>query len=84
MAKLTRRTFITRTTVGVATIGVVAGAFGAEAVNNLTVEAPSALSNPLMVYVTDAASGEMTFLMGTRQVTRHDRALVARLVKVMA
>src|SRR5262249_3648138 len=42
-----------------------------------------ALSNPLMVYVTDAAAGEITFLQGTQQVTRHDRALVARLVSLM-
>jgi len=83
MAKLTRRTFVTRTTAGAAAIGALAGVFGAEAVNNLTVGAPAALANPLMIYVTDATTGEITFLMGTRQVTRHDRTLVARLVKVM-
>jgi len=87
MAILTRRTFITRTTAGAAAIGVTAGALGAtvaeELTRNTAANAPIAASNPLMVYVTDATTGELTFLMGSRQIVRRDPALVSRLLGFM-
>jgi hypothetical protein len=90
MAKLTRRDLLTKTTAGAATIGVVAGAFGgvigSEVVSNLAQGAAptAAASQPLMVYVTDARNGDVTFLQGTQEVIRHDPALVARLLKGIA
>jgi hypothetical protein len=87
MAILTRRTFITRTTAGAAVIGVAAGALGAtvaeELAQNAVANAPVAASDPLMVYVTDATKGELTFLMGSRQIVRRDPALVSRLLAFM-
>lgn len=90
-ATLTRRKFLTGTTVGVAgaaTVGVVVGALGDTTVRNIAQSSTEAtattqLSNPLMVYVTDASKGEVTFLLGSHEVVRHDPALVARLVKAM-
>jgi anti-sigma factor RsiW len=89
MAHLTRRKFLTRTTAGAAGVGVLAGALGVTGVGSLMnsgVEGlpAAALSGPLMVYVTDAAKGEVTFLVGGQRVTRHDPALVASLWKVVA
>ncbi len=87
MAILTRRTFITRTTARAAAIGVAAGALGAtvteELARNAAANAPIATSDPLMVYVTDATKGELTFLMGSRQIVRRDPALVSRLLGFM-
>lgn len=87
MAILTRRTFITRTTAGAAAIGVAAGALGAtvaeELAQNAAANAPIAASDPLMVYVTDATTGELTFLIGSRQIVRRDPALVTKLLTFM-
>src|SRR5215831_241455 len=88
-AQLTRRKFLTRTTAGAAGVGVLAGALGATGVGSLIGAGAEGLpatarSGPLMVYVTDAAKGEVTFLVGGQRVTRHDPALVARLWKVVA
>ncbi|MGH2515181.1 MAG: hypothetical protein ACRDHP_05950 [Ktedonobacterales bacterium] len=90
MTTLTRRTFLTRTTASAATLGVAAGALagglGVEAAGlhaSTVATSPSALSDPLMIYVTDASKGEFTFLLGTTEVTRRDPALVARLVQAV-
>ena len=89
MAHLTRRKFLTRTTAGAAGVGVLAGALGVTGVGSLAGASAerlpaAALSGPLMAYVTDAAKGEVTFLVGGQRVTRRDPALVARLWQVVA
>jgi len=87
MANLSRRKFVTRTTVGAAAVGVAIGAFGGVGGTTLATHSASAagttttLASPLMVYVTNAAAGEVTFLMGETEVIRHDPALVAQLAK---
>lgn len=91
MAKLTRRRFLTRTTVSAAALGALAGGFGAaRAAEHLPQElavaaapgtaAPGTVSEPLVVYVRNAATGEVAFLVGEREITRRDPALVARLL----
>lgn len=89
MATMTRRTFITRTTAGAAALGVAAGALGggigvATADAHSASPAHNASGEPLMVYVTDAARGEVTFLQGQREIVRREPALVARLLGYMA
>jgi len=84
-AKLSRRGFLAATTVGAATLGVAAGALGATVANDAAAgrsggASPSAVSEPLMVYVTDTASGEVTFLLGGKETKVYDPALVARMV----
>jgi hypothetical protein len=88
MAKLTRRRFLTRTTASAAALGALAGGFGARAVESLPHEVavkapPATVSEPLVVYVRDAARGEVAFLVGEREITRRDPALVARLLNVL-
>ena len=86
MAKLTRRGFIRKTSVGAATLGALV------AVPRLAeVEAapqPHAAGGPragqhepLLAHVRNRASGEIALLVGTREVVIHDRELVMRLVK---
>ncbi|MHB8621043.1 MAG: hypothetical protein ACYDAG_15970 [Chloroflexota bacterium] len=38
-------------------------------------------SEPLFAYVRNAAAGEITFMSGTREITRQDPELVARLFR---
>lgn len=88
MAKLTRRGFLTRTTAGAAALGALAGGFGARAAENRPHElaaaaSPATLSEPVVVYVRNAAQGEVAFLVGEREITRRDPALVARLLRVV-
>jgi len=86
MAKLTRRGFIKQTSVGAASLGVLAavpsvalashGHHGAEMA--LT---KAELAEPMVAHVRNAATGEIAILVGTREIIIHDRAIVARLVK---
>jgi len=86
MAKLTRRSFMSRATVGAAAIGVAAGALGATVGSDVveSLSKPAALTNPLMLYVTDASSGEVTYLIGAQSITRRDPALIARLIRAVS
>jgi hypothetical protein len=86
MAKLSRRAFL-QTSVGTAT-GAAAVASGGLATGGLLaaiagstpVEAAAASGGePVMAYVRDASKGEVTLLVGQRQVTRRDPQLVSRL-----
>jgi hypothetical protein len=48
--------------------------------NAATVRPVSSTEN-LVVHIPNPSSGEIHFMVGTREVVRHDRALVARLVR---
>ena len=88
MAKLTRRAFLTQTTAGAATIGVLTTVPGIAAISDAP-EAPAPetelstaeLTGPVMVHVRDLATGEVSLLSGTREIIYRDAALVARLVR---
>ena len=43
--------------------------------------APQALDNPLVAYVHNATSGNLSLMVGTQEVTVHDPDLVARLIR---
>ena len=92
MATLTRRKFLAQTSVGAATLGVLASALHSAAGHRLlgargaattktTKVAPAALAEPMMVYVRDAAAGDVAFLVGTREIIRRDPVLVAHLLQ---
>jgi hypothetical protein len=84
MDRQDRRKFLTRA-------GTVTGAaafVGVPAIGGIgerppeLVEAPSAVTKePVLVYVRDAARGEVTVLHGSKETTYRDRALVKRLLK---
>jgi hypothetical protein len=82
-----RRTFLTRagTVTGAAAFVGVPGLGGISERPAELVEAPSAVTkDPVLVYVRDAAKGEVTVMHGSRESTYRDRALVKRLLKAAA
>jgi hypothetical protein len=84
MARLTRRAFLQSSvgaatgvaaagTIGVATTGVVAAIVG---------EGEHAAANePIVAYVRNGAKGEMTLLVGHREISYRDPVLVNKLVR---
>jgi hypothetical protein len=85
MAELTRRSFLTRTSMGVAG-GVLAGALatevvrpGAEQLGRLELPSNAAATEPLIAHVRNLKTGEIALLVGTREVIYKDRELAARL-----
>jgi len=93
MASISRRAFLKRSGASAAAAGL-AGAIPtfpgwarasrkAATVHNKGVAAPAgrAATGPLVVHVPDPAKGEVHLMVGTREVIRSDRALVARLVR---
>ena len=93
MADLSRRTFLgaSAAAAGAAAIGIpiasaVAGssAAAAPAVAAGGAAAGAKANGPLVVYVPDAGSGDVSIMDGTQEVTYHDPALVARLARAAA
>lgn len=85
MAKLTRRGFIKRTSIGAATIGALAAAPGlavahASPRTRMTDLSTAELHGPLVAHVRNVSSGEIALLIGTREVVVRDPELVMRLV----
>lgn len=86
MVKLTRRVLLKQTSIGVATVGVLSGALAA-APRLAALAAPAAsqqeLSSaaPLVAYVRNPASGDISFMSGSREVVRHDPGLVKSLLQ---
>lgn len=93
MAKLTRRGFIGQTTASVATIGILATvptlAATPEMTDTLAADTAAAelsttsLAEPLVAHVSDLASGEVTIMVGAREVILRDTDLVMRLLKAV-
>ena len=95
MENLTRRRFLGWSSVGAAAgVGLVAlvptlaskGLLPASQPATLpapepATAAPPALDNPLVAYIHNAASGNLSLMLGTQEVTVHDPDLVARLVR---
>jgi len=89
MEGISRRKFLVGTGVGAATAGIIAAvptlatpASAAQRPPESVPAAGSALSaNQLVVHVPDPRSGEVHFMIGTREVVQHDKALVARLLR---
>ncbi|HVA92836.1 MAG TPA: hypothetical protein VNL71_23690 [Chloroflexota bacterium] len=88
MAKLTRNGFLKQASAGAATIGALTALPGlaatAHAAPKTTVEADlsaATLREPLVAYVREAASGEISLLVGTREITLHNPELVMQLIR---
>lgn len=88
MAKLTRRSLLKQTSIGAATVGVVAAGIAAaphmlatvSPAHAAGVEVSTTTSGLMMVYIRDAAKGEVGVLVGEREIVHHDPDLVSRLL----
>ncbi|HEX3721953.1 MAG TPA: hypothetical protein VHV31_04135 [Nitrolancea sp.] len=86
---ISRRAFLTRASAGAMTIGALSTISGIASpvfaqTNPTTAETPEiTLAEPLVVYVHNPAAGDVAFMVGTQEVTRHDPELVAQLLKLM-
>jgi hypothetical protein len=84
MAKVTRRTFLS-TTVGaaggVAAMGLIAGPSTlVEAAQNVAEASDARVSSePMTAYVRDAATGEISVMVGHREIVTKDPQLIRRL-----
>ena len=88
MAKLTRRGFFRHTSVSVATLGMLAAVPSLEAVAEApevpAVELPTAgLAEPLVAHVSNLATGEVSIMVGTREVIYRDPEFVMRLLRAV-
>lgn len=84
MSNLTRRSFLTRSSIGVATAAALAAIPGAaivtrQARRSATWNPTATLDEPLMAHVRDLNSGEILLLVGTREVVYKDVELARRL-----
>ena len=90
MAKVSRRGFILKTSMGVATMGLFASAptLAVEpeatdaAVTELSTSA-AAISEPLIAHVSNLARGEISLLVGTQEIIYRDPELVLRLLRAV-
>jgi hypothetical protein len=78
MSDTTRRGFLTLAGTGAAAVGLSGVATAADAA---PARAPAGVSGPLVAYVTDMRHGELTLMVGEREVVVHDHDLAARLAR---
>ncbi|HEV3125194.1 MAG TPA: twin-arginine translocation signal domain-containing protein [Candidatus Dormibacteraeota bacterium] len=83
MARLTRRGFL-QTSAGAAT-GVAAISVPGLAMvldhGSAAADLPASAGEPVVAYIRDASTGEVTVMAGHNEVTQHDPELVRRLLK---
>ena len=90
MAKVSRRGFIMKTSMGVATMGLFSAAptlaAEPEATNATITElstSAAAISGPLIAHVSDFATGEISLMVGTQEIIYRDPELVQRLLRAV-
>jgi hypothetical protein len=96
MAGISRRSFLIKGTTGAAALGALAVLPGVEGradaaeskptttrpVAPVTTTTPAnTRSDSLVVHIPDPRSGEVHFLVGTREIVQKDKALVARILR---
>lgn len=94
MSDITRRSFLKGAQAGMIAVGVVAVApvamatsAGALQTTKKSSASPSeearaiASSETIVVHIPNPRSGEIRLMVGEREIVRHDRALVARLIR---
>jgi hypothetical protein len=85
MAEVSRRRFLVRSTIGVSAVAVAAGGALVAAPRVLPAAAVASGSvptgsGPLVLHVRDAATGEVSLMVGTTETVYRDRDLVGRLL----
>lgn len=86
MAGVTRRHFIYSSgaaAAGLATAGVAGGALSAALASTATATAGAKADQRMVAYVRDGSAGEVTVMVGDREVTYHDPQLVRRMQKAL-
>lgn len=91
MSRLSRRGFIRQTSVGVATTGLLVAAprlaeiadpaASDVAATTSTESSIAAMTEPVLAHVRDFASGEISLLVGNREIIYRDPELVMRLIR---
>ena len=90
MAKVTRRRLLKTTSIGAATVGMLATGFtsaprlaalAAPADVSTTELSAASLSGPMLAYVRDLAKGEVGVLVGEQEIVYRDPDFVMRLLK---
>ena len=81
MKDLTRRRFLTHSSIGVAIAGAIALVPGAAAALKLpaATKGKALAGGPLVAHVRDFATGEIAFLVGSERLIIRDRELAVRL-----
>ena len=86
MTKLTRRSFLKQTSASAATLSLLPAIPALTAISHSPEaagpELPATLGGPMVVHVSDIAAGELTLLVGAREIVFRDPEIVARLIKV--
>ena len=86
MTDLNRRSFLRRTSVGAATLGLLSSVPAFAVISEsppdtIPEAADTTVNGPLIAHVSDVATGEVALLLGSREITFRDPQLVARLIK---
>jgi hypothetical protein len=84
VTKLTRRSFLKQTSVSAATFGLLPAIPALAAIRHSPEAAApksATFTGPMVVHVSDVATGEVTLLAGAREIVFRDPQLVARLIK---
>jgi Rieske Fe-S protein len=81
MNPASRRTFLVATGAGVAAVGVATVAPAVAATDKPAAAAPAAATNgqPLVAYINDAKSGQLTLMVGEREVQVSNPALISQI-----
>jgi len=80
MSDTTRRGFVKNSAATAAGMTLI-GALVAEQAETADAAAPPAHDGPVVAYLRDARSGEVTVLVNEREITVHDRKLAARIAR---
>jgi len=84
MTKLTRRSFLKQTSVSAATLGLLPAMPTFVAISHSPKAAgdklQTTLTGPMVAHVSNLATGEITLLVGAREIVFRDPEIVARLI----
>ena len=84
MTRLTRRSFLKQTSAGTAVLGLLPAVPALAAIRHSmrpVPELPAKFPGHLVLHVSNVAAGEMTLLVGAREIVFRDPEVVARLLK---
>ena len=81
MKHVSRRKLLVGASAGAAVVALAAVPAYEAISNSQTKKLTANPAGPVMVYVTDAAAGEVVVLVGSKYITRHDPELVSRLLQ---
>ena len=86
MTDLNRRLFLKQTSAGAATLALLSSVSALAVISEspqdtIQEAADTTVNGPLIAHVSDAATGEVALLLGSREIIFRDPQLVARLMK---